>query len=108
VIAKPYIRKTSTLEWLNANAFVPNALGTFGNAGSDSLLGPAFLNIDAAISRQFNVTEQQRLELRFEFFNLTNHPNFANPDNNLQDSTFGKILSDSGPRILQFAAKYTF
>jgi hypothetical protein len=47
-------------------------------------------------------------ELRFEFFNLLDHPNFGNPDNNLQDNTFGAILSDAGLRILQFALKYTF
>jgi len=108
VVGNPYVRNTGTLQWIGANAFVPNPLGTFGNAGSDSLLGPAFFNIDAALSRDFPVREHQRLEVRFEFFNLINHPNFSNPDNNLQDSTFGEILSDSGPRILQFAAKYTF
>jgi hypothetical protein len=108
VVGNPYVRNTSTLQWLNANAFVPNPVGTFGSAGSDSLLGPAFFNIDASLSRQFSVKESQRFELRFEFFNLLNHPNFSNPDNNLQDSTFGEILSDASPRILQFAAKYTF
>jgi hypothetical protein len=108
VVGNPYVRNTGTLQWLNANAFVPNALGTFGAAGSDSLVGPSFFNIDASVSRQFQIKERQQLELRFEFFNLINHPNFANPDNNLQDNTFGEILSDASPRILQFAAKYTF
>ncbi len=108
LVGNPYIRNTNTLQWLNANAFVPNSLGTFGNVGSDSLLGPKSFNIDAALSRDFSIKEHQRFELRFEFFNLTNHPNFSNPDNDLQDNTFGQILSDAGPRILQFAAKYTF
>ncbi len=108
VVGNPYVRNTNTLQWLNANAFAPNPLGTFGNAGSDSLVGPMFVNIDAALSKLFTIRERQRLELRFEFFNLLNHPNFGNPDNNLQDNTFGQILSDAGPRILQFAVKYTF
>jgi hypothetical protein len=108
VVGNPYVRNTNTLQWISASAFVPNPLGTFGNAGSDSLVGPMFFNIDAALSREFAVREHQRLEIRFEFFNLLNHPNLSNPDNNLQDSTFGEILSDAGPRILQFAAKYTF
>jgi hypothetical protein len=108
VVGNPYVRNTAALQWLNPNSFVANPLGTFGNAGSDSLLGPASVNVDAALSRQFYIREHQRLELRFEFFNLFNHPNFSNPDNNLQDNTFGQILGDAGPRILQFAAKYTF
>ena len=108
VVGNPYLRNSKTLQWINANAFVPNALGTFGNVGSDSLVGPLFVNIDASVSREFIIKEHQKLELRFEFFNLLNHANFANPDNDLQDNTFGEILSDSGPRILQFAAKYTF
>lgn len=108
VVGNPYVRNSSTLQWISANAFVPNPLGTFGDAGSDSLVGPMFFNIDASISREFIIKERNKIELRFEFFNLLNHPNFNNPDNNLQDNTFGEILSDASPRILQFAAKYTF
>jgi hypothetical protein len=95
---------------LNPSAFVPNAIGTFGNVGSDSLLGPSYFNIDAALSKRFNVREKQQFELRFEFFNITNHVNFNVPnlDNYLAEPTFGQILGDVGPRILQFAAKYTF
>jgi hypothetical protein len=107
-IGNPYVRNTSTRQWLTPAAFVPNALGTFGNSGSDSLVGPGFFNIDVAVSRYFNIKEKQRLELRFEFFNLTNHTNFSGPDNYLADSTFGVIQSDVSPRILQFALKYRF
>jgi hypothetical protein len=48
------------------------------------------------------------VELRFEFFNILNHPSFQNPDNYLTDSTFGQISGTYGPRILQFALKYKF
>jgi len=110
VVGNPYVRNLSTQQWLNPSAFVPNALGTFGNVGSDSLLGPAFFDIDAAVSRRFNIREKQQLELRFEFFNVTNHVNFNVPnlDTNIQDPTFGQLLGDVAPRILQFAIKYTF
>jgi hypothetical protein len=110
VVGNPYVRNTSTLQWLNPSAFVPNGLGTFGDSGSDSLLGPAFFDIDAALSKRFNIREKQQLELRFEFFNITNHVNFNVPnlDTNIQDPTFGQLLGDVAPRILQFAIKYTF
>ncbi len=108
-VGNPYMNSTTgNLQWLNPSGFAPNALGTFGNAGSDSLVGPGYFDVDTAVSRYFTIRENQRLELRFEFFNLGNHVNFTTPDNNLQDSTFGQIQSDVAPRILQFALRYTF
>jgi hypothetical protein len=106
----PYVRNMNTLQWLGPAAFVPNAIGTFGNAGQAALVGPRYFDVDASLSRYFNVPrhENHRVELRFEFFNLFNHANFATPDPSLPDSTFGLIQSASDPRILEFAVKYTF
>ncbi|MGH9327476.1 MAG: carboxypeptidase regulatory-like domain-containing protein [Terriglobia bacterium] len=109
VKGNPYIKSTTgSLQWLNPSAFTPNALGTFGNAGSDSLVGPGYFDIDMDVSRYFTIREHQKLELRFEFFNAGNNVNFSTPDNDLQDTTFGQILSDVSPRILEFALRYTF
>jgi hypothetical protein len=106
----PYVKNMSTLQWLNPAAFVPNGIGTFGNAGQAALVGPGYFDVDASLSRYFNIPrhENHRLELRFEFFNLFNRANFATPDPSLPDSTFGLIQSASDPRILEFALKYTF
>lgn len=108
LVSDPYLRNTSTRQWITARAYLPNTIGTFGNAGRDSLEGPGYFDIDAGVSKFFNVREHQQLELRFEFFNLGNNVNFNNPDNSLRDSTFGLITSDVSPRILQFALKYYF
>ena len=107
-VGNAYIRNTSTRQWLNPNAFVLSAPGIYGNAGMGSLAAPGYFDIDAAVSRYFNITERHRVELRFEFFNALNRPNFSAPDNTVTDATFGEILSDVSPRILQFALKYTF
>ena len=49
---------------------------------------------------------------RTEFFNMFNHPQFANPSGSQTDvskSTFGQITSSSvNPRLIQFALKYVF
>jgi len=108
LVGDPYVRNLKTLQWITPSAYVPNPIGTFGNAGNDSLEGPGAVNVDVALSREFIVRERMRFELRFEAFNLANHPNFSNPDNFLSDSTFGQIQSDAGPRILQFAARFQF
>jgi Carboxypeptidase regulatory-like domain len=108
VAGYPYVRDLKTLQWVTPAGFVPNPIGTFGNAGNQSLEGPGAVNLDTALSREFIVRERMRLELRFEAFNVLNHPNFSNPDNLLSDSTFGQIQSDAGPRILQFAGRLQF
>jgi len=108
-LGNSYVRSTTgSLQWLNPGGFAVSPTGTFGNAGRCSLEAPGYFNIDAALSRYIRITERHRLELRFEFFNLLNHPNFQAPDNYITDATFGQILSDVSPRILQFALKYTF
>jgi hypothetical protein len=50
-----------------------------------------------------------QLQLRFEFFNLTNTPHFANPNAVFGGGNFGRITGTVGnPRIVQFAAKLNF
>jgi hypothetical protein len=51
----------------------------FGNEGRNSLRGPSFKQWDLAIYKNTAITERVKLQLRAEFFNLINHPNFSNP-----------------------------
>jgi hypothetical protein len=51
----------------------------FGNLGRNALLGPDYRNWDFAVSKITRLGERFRLLLRADFYNLTNHPNFANP-----------------------------
>jgi Carboxypeptidase regulatory-like domain/TonB dependent receptor len=108
IVGNPYVRNLDTRVWLNPAAFAPNTIGAFGNAGWNSLRGPGGFNIDVGLSRSFRIRESQSVQLRFEFFNTTNHVNFNNPGSNINVSNFGTILSAQDPRILQFALKYMF
>src|SRR5262249_39190935 len=108
VVGNPYVKNTQTLVWLNAKAFAANTAGTYGNAGWNSLVSPGYFNMDTNLTRRFPITERMRFELRFEFFNILNHTNFAAPVSRLSTNTFGLIQSAGDPRILQFAAKFTF
>jgi hypothetical protein len=57
------------------------------------------------------LTESQKLEFRAEFFNMFNHPNFAQPDNFFEDGpdVGGAISSVAIPmRQIQFGLKYSF
>ncbi len=49
------------------------------------------------------------LELRAEFFNAFNTPQFANPETNVSAANFGVISATSvNPRIVQLAVKVNF
>ena len=65
--------------YLNPLAFVQPAFGTFGDLGRDSIFGPGLSNVDFSITKNTRLTERLNLQLRAEFFNIFNHPNYALP-----------------------------
>jgi hypothetical protein len=51
----------------------------FGNLGRNALQGPPFRQWDLAIYKDTKISERLNLQVRAEFFNILNHPNFSNP-----------------------------
>jgi hypothetical protein len=51
----------------------------YGNEGRDALHGPSFKEWNFAIFKDMAITESVKMQFRTDFFNLPNHPNFANP-----------------------------
>ena len=106
----------------------------FGSLGQNSLIGPHFRQFDFSVFKKTQLTERLGMELRFEGYNIFNHPNFANPylPNFIADAAQNGInpngtsagalrltatgdvgigypfLGSGGPRSLQLAAKFTF
>jgi hypothetical protein len=109
----------------------------YGNLGRNALRGPGFRQWDFALYKNTAISERLNLQLRAEFFNIANHPNFANPmlpafiadpvGNGFQkignrevgsgyynitatgDVGIGNpFLGGGGPRGIQLAAKFTF
>jgi hypothetical protein len=85
----------------------------YGNLGSNVVLGPGQFNWDIGIIKNTKINwkvENSNLEFRAEFFNAFNHPQWSNPAANVASAgTFGVISSLSvGPRVMQFALKYSF
>ncbi len=106
----------------------------FGDLRRNSLRGPSFKEFNFSLFKDTQLTERVTLQLRAEFFNLFNHPNFANPElpnfiadpgvNGISSTGAGvgyyaltatgdvgignPFLGGGGPRGIQFAAKITF
>ncbi len=97
--------------WFDINAFPLPADGTFGNSGKNVLDGPGLNVADLSIRKQFELTERYRLEFRAEFFNSFNHPNFAQPDNFIDDGPGSAgVITDTAlaMRQVQFGLKLSF
>ncbi len=108
----------------------PNLEGRVGNLGRNSIKGLSVSQVDFSLRRQFTLTERTSLQFRADFFNIFNHPNFANPapvfsgSNLFNDQAFqmlGRSLGSGGisgglnplfqvggPRSIQFALKIIF
>jgi Carboxypeptidase regulatory-like domain/TonB dependent receptor len=105
------------LQYFNPNAFAPppiigsDGIATgFGNSGQGIVLGPGQFNFDASLTKTMRIKERHTLQFRAEFFNLFNHPMFANPITTQNTTaTFGLITATAtNPRLIQFALKYQF
>ena len=94
--------------WINRNAYRLPAVGTFGNAGTRTVAGPNQWDLDVAVTRTFRMTEGQRLEFRWEAYNVTNSFRSQNPNSDASNQLFGEIRAARDPRIMQFALKYSF
>jgi hypothetical protein len=111
--------------------------GRMGNHGRNSLRGPGFWQVDLGIHRTFGLFERLKMQLRWEVFNVFNHPTFLYPTtltatyvNGVLSipATFGIInrsaarsfngggntggfnplFQNGGPRSMQFAARFNF
>jgi len=108
VASSPFAQNKNIRQWLNPAAFAQPALGTYGNMGPGTILGPGFFGIDMGLTRRFAIWERHALEVRGEAFNIMNHVNPRDPVSTLSSSTFGQIQAANDPRILQVALKYVF
>lgn len=96
--------------WFNVACFpqTSGAVGDFGNSGRNILTGPSYVQINMSLLRNFRITDRQKLQLRWEVFNVPNHPNFATPNDNVDEPNVGSITSAKDPRVMQLGAKYLF
>ena len=99
------------------------ACGSFGNAGLLSLRGPRAFFADAAVMKNFSITERVKMQFRTDFFNLFNHPvlgfngNQGGSGTCIDCSGAGQITdieadsspgSTTGMRQIEFALKLSF
>jgi Carboxypeptidase regulatory-like domain/TonB-dependent Receptor Plug Domain len=95
--------------WFNTADFVAPPANTYGNSGRGILYGPGHVNFDASLSKRFAVTGRANAEVRWDVFNLFNHPGFGFPNAAIGSATAGRISTTVvDNRSMQFALKVNF
>jgi len=106
----------------NECAFINPPWGSASNNERNQFYGPGFWDWDVTIAKRMTITERVKAELRFEGYNILNHPHFQNPGtdaanigNLIGQGQFGVITSTyvqpdgtTSARQVQVALKILF
>ena len=65
----------------------------YGNLERNQFRGPDYFDTDLSVYKNFTIKERLTFTLGMNAFNILNHPNFANPNGNVNSGTFGVIQS---------------
>ncbi len=122
VLSNPILPKSERTELraFDTSAFAPPTKETFGigNAPKDVVRGPGLEVWDLTVLKNIPIgkSDQRRLQLRFEFYNLLNHTNFSGLDTTARfdaagrqvSGTFGQYTSSLDGRRVVLGAKFYF
>jgi hypothetical protein len=104
--------RRSIQNWFDKTAFYSPAPYLYGNAGRNILFSPGATNVDFSTFKRFSLSrlrESSELQVRAEFFNFFNHPQFDTPNSRVDIAQGAAITSLSTPmRQMQFGIKLLF
>lgn len=107
-------------KWFDATAFAQPVGVTVGNTGRNQFYGPGYIQDNLSLFKSFPIFREASLETRIDAFQLSNSPQFANPNaGTLSAANFGTITNTlgsgqgsvngvGGGRSLQASAKISF
>ena len=110
---------TTQQQWFDISCFVRNpavplqgptvntgVVNVVGTAARGVVEGPSTKRVDFVLSKNFNFTEDMRLQLRAESFNVFNWTSFTTVSTNVTATNFGAVTGARDPRTFQFGVKF--
>jgi trimeric autotransporter adhesin len=94
--------------FLNPDAFVAPAPGTFGDAGRDSITGPYRFSLGASMQRTFRVSDRITLNLRVDSTNTLNHVTVSSYIVNFPSTQLGAASGVNQMRQMTTTAQFRF
>ncbi len=94
--------------FLNPAAYVTPLPGQWGNAGRNTINGPAQFTLNASMGRTFRLNDRFNLDLRIDSANALNHVAFTSWNTTIGSSQFGLPLAANNMRSLQTTLRLRF
>lgn len=95
-------------QFFNPSCFAQPAPGQYGTTRSGPRT-PHLVNTDLSLMKVFPITEHQELQFRAEAFDVLNHPTLASGSSSVTSPNLGQVTHEAhGPRVMQFALRYSF
>jgi hypothetical protein len=93
--------------FLNPAAYAAPS-GHWGNAGRDSITGPAQFSVNASVSRTFRLTDRYNLDLQVQSTNPINHVTFPSWNTTINSPQFGLPVAANPMRSVQTTLRVRF
>ncbi len=94
--------------FLNPAAYIAPLPGQWGDAGRDSITGPAQFSLNASLARTFRLNDRFNADLRIDTTNALNHVNFASWNTTVNSAQFGLPTAANGMRTVQASLRVRF
>ena len=113
LVGDPWIGNPTQNRWYNPAAFAlpqaPVGVWHYGNSGRNILRADGIGNLDSGLMKTFDIRERFHVQFRWEVFNVSNSPQYADPVNGIDNPDAGRVLSIvNQPRQMQFALRLAF
>ena len=94
--------------FLNPAAYAAPPLGQWGNAGRDSITGPAQFALNASLGRTFRWGDRMNIDLRIDSTNALNHVTFTSWNTTVTSTQFGLPVAANAMRSVQTTLRLRF
>lgn len=117
-LSAPVYHTRDPNDYIDVSSFAQPANNNVGSCGRNSLVGPGLAQVDMSVLKTTRITERYKVQFRWEAFNAFNRANFGFPVTNVRSGSFGTItttpdvfnpvISQGGPRSMQWVVKFLF
>jgi|GEM_PF-2111117 len=94
--------------YFNRNQFAAPGVNGREPLGRNVLSAPGYGSVDLSLRKRFSLTDEHRIEVRADVFNIENRVNFAAPVTDFVSTDFGRAIDATSPRTVRLALRYLF